>query len=319
MTKTILFEEPSCVICGASQRAEIARGVDTIYQTSEQEFSYVACSACGHLYLCPRPRRESAHLIYPANYGAQFSAQSGAKGIGELKRRIALARLKRVSHILRPGVRILELGCGDGQLLQSIRAAHPSAELWGADIQLAPHTREQFHAQQIFFKESFAEELEFPDGYFDLIIMTQLIEHLWAPEQVLENTRRILNPAGYMLIETPNTDGYDRAFFKTGAWGGYYFPRHLNLFNTTSLTRLLANHGFRVEEFNFLLAPVIWVYSIRAMASARHPIVRKLLSPLATINFLSLSCFSFCDVIARVAGLQTSNMQAVVRFDQANQ
>ncbi|MGO7895839.1 class I SAM-dependent methyltransferase, partial [Rhizobium leguminosarum] len=57
------------------------------------------------------------------------------------------------------------------------------------------------------------EAAELPAQPFDFIIMLQLIEHLWEPEESLRRLVRALANDGRLLIETHNTDGWDRRLF----------------------------------------------------------------------------------------------------------
>ena len=57
--------------------------------------------------------------------------------------------------------------------------------------------------------------------------------------------------------------GLYRRFFASGAWEGYYFPRHLNLYNFGRLAALLNRVGLAVESRRNLPAPLIWSYSLQ--------------------------------------------------------
>jgi len=91
------------------------------------------------------------------------------------------------------------------------------------------------------------------------IFLVFFATYLWE-----RGEKKALVPGGYLSIETINIDGYDRRFFKDGCWGGYFFPRHMNLFNFTSLKRLMKNHELIVEKQFSLLAPINWVFSCHA-------------------------------------------------------
>ncbi len=68
----------NCVVCGADAATPIARGRDYIYHGSSDYFTHVACSACGHIYMNPRPTRNALPIMYPANYGTFSKTFSGA-------------------------------------------------------------------------------------------------------------------------------------------------------------------------------------------------------------------------------------------------
>ncbi len=66
-------------------------------------------------------------------------------------------------------------------------------------------------------------------------------------------------------ICTPNTGGHDRRWFHTGARGGCYFPRHLNLLSKVGLALPLPLSDPRMTEWRSSLAPLIWMSSARAL------------------------------------------------------
>jgi len=48
------------------------------------------------------------------------------------------------------------------------------------------------------------EPLPFPDATFDLVWMTEVIEHLTRPDKAMEEVRRVLDPRGHLILSTPN-------------------------------------------------------------------------------------------------------------------
>ncbi len=56
--------------------------------------------------------------------------------------------------------------------------------------------------------EASAEDLPFPDGYFDLVISREMIEHVEDDVKLIKELRRVLCPGGYLLCTTPNAFAY---------------------------------------------------------------------------------------------------------------
>jgi len=99
---------------------------------------------------------------------------------------------------------------------------------------------------------------------------------------------------------TDNTDSLDFGLFKRGYWGGYHFPRHLNLFNKSSLTKLALKTGLLVEGLTTIVSPVNWVYSIHnALVDNRAP--KFLINRFTLKSFVSLSAFTMLDMILQKA------------------
>jgi SAM-dependent methyltransferase len=207
----------------------------------------------------------------------------------------------------------LDLGCGDGQLLEAVKRVRPNIQVHGLDWKFVPSLRERLESSGIILHESTLERAALPTRHFDLITMNQLIEHVWDPRSCLSTIERSLSGSGKLLIATPNADGYDRRFFRRTSWGGYYFPRHLNLFNKSSLATLVAQSGMSVVKCENLLAPVVWCYSLKASALLRFPKSEWLHRFFDLQNVSLLAFFAGLDAIAIAAGAETSNQMLIAR------
>jgi 2-polyprenyl-3-methyl-5-hydroxy-6-metoxy-1,4-benzoquinol methylase len=179
----------------------------------------------------------------------------------------------------------------------------------GLDLQLAPTTRAALEAAGIGVMETPLEAARFTER-FDMAIMNQMIEHLWDARGALASLHAALRPGGVLSISTPNLDGWDRRLFADGTWGGYHFPRHLNLFTAASLARLLADCGFETVTTRNLAAPLVWVASLHnALAARGHGAARWFRDS----NLAVLAAATALDLTLARCGLATSNQQAVAR------
>lgn len=303
-----------CSNCNSSSFSSIASGRDYIYHGTEDVFTYVQCDDCQHFYLNPRPAIDQLSLMYPENYGTFSNRFQGRTNIlARVKVLVNRKRLKSVLAQLPVGGRILDVGCGNGELLIALREIRPDLELFGLDWHFPLATRQALESREIHLLESALETADLPPVPFDLIIMLQLIEHLWEPEKSVRQLVAALGAGGRLLIETPNTDGWDRKMFSSGAWGGYYFPRHLNLYNFERLGSLLRKAGMVVETQRSLPAPLIWVYSFQAAIQARFGWKSTVTKLVGVKNLPLIALFAFIDSASIIVGLTTSNQQMVAK------
>ena len=125
---------------------------------------------------------------------------------------LTLGRLERVQRDiaarLKPGDRVLDLGCGTGAL--AVRLAQRGCQVTGVDIspamldQAAQRLREEGLAEQVTLRELGVVELDtaFPDAAFDAVVSTLVFSELSDDEiaYTLAECRRILRPGGQLLV-----------------------------------------------------------------------------------------------------------------------
>ena len=122
-----------------------------------------------------------------------------------LQSRMALV-LETVERFTRPGGRVLDIGCGTGFLLERLAERGFS----GVGVDLSPESVEI--AQARLHELGVADRLEAragsayapPDGPFDLVTITDVLEHLEDPRACLRAARDRLAPGGVVVVSTPN-------------------------------------------------------------------------------------------------------------------
>jgi SAM-dependent methyltransferase len=155
------------------------------------------------------------------------------------------------------------------------------------------------------------EDLDFPEGSFDLALMIATIEHVDDPVGVLTHVRSLLRPGGRLVLTTDNARSWSFHLFKRRHWGGYHFPRHFYLFSSESLRRLIDHTGFELERLGTLLTPVNWVYSIRnALVDWKAPM--GIVERFSLSSPLSLGFFTLLGAVQQSLG-RGELMYAVIR------
>jgi SAM-dependent methyltransferase len=143
-----------------------------------------------------------------------------------------------------PESRILDFGCGFGQVLSALRRSGFS-RLEGADVDPSAiaHLRDNG-----FVIHNLREEPEFYDrhsGGYDYVLMSHVIEH-FPKEQIipqLSRIRRLLNGSGGLIVMVPNAQS------NTGCYWAYEDFTHHTLFTAGSLYYVLRASGFSKVEF----------------------------------------------------------------------
>jgi ubiquinone/menaquinone biosynthesis C-methylase UbiE len=298
--KKLKLEHARCCVCDTDEAAPVGVGADFEYRTSADVFVAVQCAACGLVYLNPRPAVSEFETIYPANYHAFDFSEADFGIVYKIRSRLEANRVLSWCKGLRDDAKILDVGCGDGFHLNLLKKyGKKSWRLEGVDvderaIEMAEKTRLKVHRGTV-------ESLDLPKNAYDFAFMIQTIEHVAHPEKVLAAVFEILKPGGKLVVVTDNTDSIDFRLFKNGYWGGYHFPRHWNLFNRKSLSRLAEKCGFETADLTTQVSPVNWVYSIHnALVDLSAP--RFLVDRFTLRSTVSLSAFTSLDILLQKLG-----------------
>jgi len=298
--KKLKLTHVECCVCGRDAAKPIGVGEDYEYRTSADVFVAMQCETCGLVYLNPRPDVSEFETIYPENYHAFDFSEEDFGIVYKIRSRLEANRVLSWCKDLPDNAKILDVGCGDGFHLNLLRKyGNKTWELEGIDID----ERAIGMAEKMGLKvhRGTVESLDLPQNSYDFAFMIQTIEHVAHPEKVLSAVFEILKPNAKLVIVTDNTDSIDFRLFKNAYWGGYHFPRHWNLFNRKSLTKLAENCGFEIDDFTTQVSPVNWVYSIHnALVDKGAP--RFLINQFTLKSTVSLSAFTSLDILLQKFG-----------------
>jgi SAM-dependent methyltransferase len=155
---------------------------------------------------------------------------------------------------------IVDLGCGDGSALAVAAGHNPAHRFAGIDWSSDALRRARAAGLPVVRASVTAPGLPVADAVADVVIMSELIEHLVDPDGAVAEARRVLRPGGSLLLSTPNLAAwYNRGLLAAGiqpvfsevslrgVFGrpGRVVAGHLRLFTRRALTEFLAASGFR--------------------------------------------------------------------------
>ena len=167
---------------------------------------------------------------------------------------------------LKENARLLEVGCGAGNLLMQavVRGSVPVA--LDLSIQALDFVRSRLKEacrgtdgpRDYACIQSIGELLPLPDNSFDAILLSEVIEHLEAPQISIREATRVLRPGGRLLVTTPNY----RSFWPLMEWAVDRMnmapkmagEQHISKFHPASLRRLLHDCGLNIAYFGTIYA-----------------------------------------------------------------
>jgi SAM-dependent methyltransferase len=314
--------------CGSSAATFMWAGREHEYDnTTDEEFQFVRCSDCGVVRLNPRPDVSELSTIYPPDYYAYgLLAEEGDNGSGlgaRLKRWMYQRRLLALlGRLGKPGtLRILDVGCADGRLLDWYKASAAGERLETHGIELnedaAATARRRGHR---VVTGRFEVDTELEPGTFDLVLAYHVIEHVDDPKAFARRAAELLAPGGLCVFATPNWDSADARRFR-GFWGGNHFPRHWTLYDEPTMTRLAESVGLTLERVEYQPNPIFWVWTCHAWLTNRFPTTAwpdSMFPPVGIFHrslrsFALLSVFTTADLLQRLVTGRTASMAVELR------
>ena len=260
---------------------------------------------CGLLWIDPLPLRSEIAKAYQTYYTHADTHSKGSShgrvrqlsyrlydltvrlvGLHRQRRELMYMFLQRA----KPG-RLLEVGCGNGARLALFRDAGWVVEGVEVDTEAAKWALAK-HC--VLVRNGELPDLQYQDELFDAVIMNHVLEHVHDPRALVAECFRLLRPGGTFVSITPNSNSFGHAHF-TQHWIGLDPPRHLHIFNKSSLLRLVEGiPACRQEVWTSAAnAELICGWSLRTQRehSRRH---RLLQIP----RMVAIACLQYAAVFA---------------------
>lgn len=216
------LEDVPCPVCGEVEHHRVLE---------KHGFPVVRCRRCRHGYVTPRLSGELREQIDDRGDETFLDAQRLYAGF--VCRQLA----ERAS-----GRRLLDIGFGQGHLIQAARAF--GFETYGVErsadavAELAPHLGRRLH-------RAGEPDEPLPWGGFDVVVLSHVLEHFADPATALVRAREACHAGGLLYVAVPDLDALQfRVFGKH--WEVINPVVHYQYFTAASLTRLLERCGFSV-------------------------------------------------------------------------
>ena len=153
-------------------------------------------------------------------------------------RRVILSMLEE-----NPKARFLDLGCPIGDLTLEMAKKIGTSEVFGMDKEEYANSRIPTHIGDL------NKEIPFGDEEFDVVVASQVIEHLQKPKVLISETYRVLKPGGYAILSTPNLSSWHNlAFLLLGLQPPGLSTNHDHIFLLTTKGLLSLLEAFKIEK-----------------------------------------------------------------------
>jgi SAM-dependent methyltransferase len=231
---------PACPLCG--------KNINT-YVRSWRDYKLYDCAECGAGFCDPFKNPGPEYYEHNKDvYSVKIEETTDPSSFEYDE------ALRKLAAELKPGARVLDVGCGAGGFLHRARAS-------GFAVSGLDFNADRVAALRGRGFDVFAGSLpEFAHGAapasFDAITLFELIEHLDEPASWLDAAKALLKPGGLLIVGTPNRERAFDPFTGPGLEEIDNPPHHLTRWSAAALTGLLKRSGFEVSECRALGYPL---------------------------------------------------------------
>lgn len=279
-------EAASCPRCRSDRNHVAVNGRDFLHRLPG-EFVVAECDDCGMWFQNPRPVSQALLDLYPGDYRPH--APSATESTIRIRPSRARYLWERMDYATVPGVtsagadwrslafwnpvhrwhtgldllprfvpegRLLEVGCGSGARLRTLRQ-YGWQRVEGIELVPAAAAEARAHGDVVHCGPLEQILESYDDATFDVIVSSMVMEHLTDPFGVVRRIAAKLKPGGQFLFSTICRDGLDAKLYGR-YWSGLDLPRHMVHFRRADLNAMLEGSFERIEYFH-QVAPIDFV------------------------------------------------------------
>ena len=224
-----------CICCDSIERKIISntgRGFTKL--------TTVICTGCGLIHSLPIPSKNELVKFYKENYRISYKSTYKPKLKHTLRYASGLiSNFKEMISVVRDihNKKFLDIGSGSGELLYFAKKS-------GFDIQgIEPNIGyADFCIKELFlpiFKGTY-EEAQLKKNYYDIINLSEVLEHMRDPIRVLKDLHLYLKNDGYLFVNVPNIE------IGIHAPNTRFHYAHIYNFNHLSLKKIIEKCGFEI-------------------------------------------------------------------------
>ncbi|MDD5126292.1 class I SAM-dependent methyltransferase, partial [Methylovulum sp.] len=240
-----------CVACHAGKiRYWRQKNFHYTQAAQHKEFHIYRCENCGTGFLNRPPTMQWLKAIY--QYSGQALSQAVtleqvlAKEAEFPNCTVDAGRMGQLANHCNCSVnsQALDIGSGFGFYTQALR------KLGYQTVSINPGQYENAVFKELNGDEPLTMMFEDyqPSGQFGIVMMSQVLEHLLAPNQAVKKVSKLLANGGVLACAVPNYNSFLVKLLGTGDNACLWVPEHVNFFTENGLRALVESNGFHVVK-----------------------------------------------------------------------
>lgn len=246
-----------CKICGG----KLSKFITDIFDDRHGypgRFDIFRCTACGFGQTVPEIPEDKIGEIYTKYYPRKNAIEAESLKNQPIQLIPPLKRwwmgINNTAHYhIRNRAKVLDIGCGDCTSIREINAMGSE----GYGIEPDQNIKTVVDILKLNVHIGVYHEIPYPDNFFDYITMSQVLEHIHNPVELLRSFKRILKDDGQVVIGVPNVDSRLRKKYGN-RWLNWHVPYHINHFSRKSLNLLAEKSGYSILKIR-TYTPNLWI------------------------------------------------------------
>lgn len=257
-----MIKETICRICNKGNLTELV--IREMMFGTRDEFTYGECNNCGCIQLINLPKDMSPY--YPLSYYSLNSSPIDnysnpiEKAMRQVRDKYAISGKGFLGKVLynyfpnetilslkeasiNKSTRILDVGCGKGQVLYSLKELGYK-NLLGTDPYLE---KDITYDNGLTILKKSINEIE---GEWDIIMLHHVIEHIDNPLETIQSLAKHLSKRGILIIRTPIVPCVAMDKYGTN-WVQLDAPRHINIFSVKGIKTMLEKTNLQIERAKY--------------------------------------------------------------------
>ena len=229
-----------CPVCGSRNSKELFKDRNR-REGLDVSSAYNRCLDCSAVYLNPT-LDASAFTSFDRIFTSESAKESSSvvRVLGGVHNNSIHGWLHKEPVGSGKGMKILDVGCSSGEKLIDFKRR--GYEVFGVDLapEAIARANERFGKG---FIVSTVEDAHFPNDFFDVVRVDNMLEHAQNPIVTLREIAKVLKPNGRLCIYVPNGSSLSMKLLR-GASANSWIPFHVVLYTPKSLESALSKTGF---------------------------------------------------------------------------
>lgn len=253
--------EKNCPICNSDKAEFMLKKYDDRFGQPD-DFNFYFCNRCNVAFIENKIRKDLMADLYGIYYVTGNSDRENLGFIRKIMIKFGLYEIiinklggnKILLASAKNGSRVLEIGSGFSEKTKDLII---KKQLVWKGLEVDKDAIRKIKQAGLECYHGTIDTIEIKEK-FDIVILSQAIEHQYDINSFFSACKKLLNPGGIILFITPNLDSIYRKKYGD-SWINWHAPYHNILLSRKGLRKISKKHGYEIEKY-YSFTPTSWYF-----------------------------------------------------------